>query len=85
MTINTGMNITDRVMGTQHAIDMVTLAGIDQLEQSREPDNEYDQNAIRVVALKQIHLGYIPAGVSKILASLLDAKQKSEPSVANEK
>jgi HIRAN domain len=40
----------------------------------REPDNEYDENAIRIYLVREppTHLGYVPRKVAAVLAPALD-------------
>ena len=73
------------VVGIQHRVTMSTremiakridLHGPVEVELQREPDNEYDRNAIRVVIdagpYKNLHIGYVPRLAAEILAPALD-------------
>lgn len=40
----------------------------------REPENEYDENAIKVIAHPKRHIGYLRRGVASSLAPRLDKK-----------
>lgn len=48
-----------------------TLSRGDILQLIREPDNSYDENAIKVMK-DDIHLGYIPKDLAAVIASKLD-------------
>ena len=63
---------------TQHNIDVVTRCNSVPMELVREPGNSHDTNAIRVVAWKMFHLGYIPAHYNKQLSILMDGGEKFE-------
>lgn len=60
-----------RVAGVGHYIDRRVLAWTYLLE--REPRNRYDVNAVRVLLLDGVHVGYVPATAAKSYAPLLDA------------
>lgn len=75
------------VAGTQHYADSKVLAEIntgDKLILTREPENAYDVNAIRVDmkiegtktwARREVHvqkLGYVPRALASLLARLMD-------------
>jgi hypothetical protein len=63
------------VAGVMHYSNRARLMKIvedDDLELEREPNNEYDKNAIRV-AHGGAKLGYVPRELAQILAPLMDA------------
>ena len=45
----------------------------DELVASREPDNEYDPNAVRLDAPSGTDVGYVPRSVAGVLAEAIDA------------
>ena len=47
--------------------------GVGDYELIREPDNPYDQNAIKVALFGHFELGYIPRPIAKDLAPLMDS------------
>ena len=47
--------------------------GVGDFELVREPDNPYDENAIRVALFGYFEFGYIPAPIAKKLAPLMDS------------
>ena len=66
------------VAGTRHCPDVKKCKNIininDKLELELEPDNVYDENAIKVILnknRKRYHLGYVPRYYSKELSELL--------------
>ena len=67
----TGVTIGD----AQENIKKLGCKDILTYELLREPDNLHDPNAIRVV-IGPYYMGYIPRGVSKKLAPLMDAGQR---------
>lgn len=68
--------ITLTVAGTTHVPDIVhyaqNLAIGDKLSLLREPNNEYDSNAIMVLNQNEKKIGYIPKNNNPILAAMLD-------------
>ena len=44
----------------------------DEVRLVREPDNEYDSNAIKVLSDKGLKMGYIPKNMNRDLAKILD-------------
>lgn len=71
------------VAGTSHSNDIKNYKDIfevnDNLFLEREPDNKYDEYAIRVICKKNgtlYHLGYVPRYYSKELSRMLDENVK---------
>lgn len=44
-----------------------------ELTLRREPDNEHDHHAIRILTANGVHLGYVPRPKNETLAHLMDA------------
>lgn len=65
-----------KVAGTAHVPDIASLAERlkpgDRLFLIREPNNEYDSNAILVLNQKEQKLGYIPKANNPMLAKMMD-------------
>ena len=66
------------IAGTRHCKDVKKCMDIininDRLELKLEPENEYDENAIKIILPKkgkEYHLGYVPRYYAKYLADLL--------------
>ncbi len=57
----------------------------DQLQLERDPDNEYDPNAIRVVNNDGVWLGFIPKEVAAWLARDMDAGQQFTCTVTDDR
>lgn len=51
---------------------LLKLTNSDTIKLIREPDNPYDQNAIKLVYGDNFQIGYIPMDKSKIIAPYLD-------------
>lgn len=52
---------------------IVSLNVHDEIKLRKEPSNEYDSYAVKVM-YERIHLGYVPANVSKRITELIDHK-----------
>jgi len=52
--------------------------GVGDFELVREPDNSYDQNAIKVALFGHFEFGYIPRPIANELAPLMDAGRHLE-------
>ena len=65
------------VAGTNHITEIEELAaGLDlgeRVELIREPDNPYDEYAIRIDTAEGCKIGYIPRMYNRIIARLMDA------------
>ena len=62
-----------RVAGTGfHQNELRAIRPNDLLQLVREPENEHDPNAIKVM-FKNLHVGYIPAEYAVGMAPLIDA------------
>jgi len=47
---------------------------VDELELVREPSNQYDENAIKIMIKESnIDIGYVPRNVAKALAPIMDS------------
>lgn len=73
--------MTDRILldhsiaGLAHHVSVEDLRGLaegDSLRLTREPENKFDANAVRIDHDGK-KLGYVPATYSQIVAGLLDA------------
>jgi hypothetical protein len=49
------------------------MISADSISLVREPDNQHDSNAIRVALFGELFMGYIPKGISRELAPMMDA------------
>lgn len=58
-----------KIAGINHRPDICRYVGRVECALVPEPDNEYDPDAIKVVAEDRHHLGYIPAGYSDMVCS----------------
>ena len=56
----------------QENIKMYAGPGVGDFELIREPDNPYDQKAIKVALFGHYELGYIPRPIARELAPLID-------------
>ena len=61
--------------GAQENIKRFGCADIGSFELVREPNNEHDQNAIRVV-IAEFLLGYVPKNIATWLAPKMDAGER---------
>lgn len=59
-----------QVVGIQHYRGVVGIG--EQVTLVREPNNPYDRNAVRVLNIRNIQVGHIPATVASRLAPLMD-------------
>lgn len=70
--------IDTRVVGMQHRTSrqfrnhLKSIRDVHTVMFDREPDNEYDRNAIRVL-LKEMHIGYLPREIAALLSPRIDA------------
>ncbi|MBR5709911.1 MAG: HIRAN domain-containing protein [Thermoguttaceae bacterium] len=76
-TVNASVHLMKtNVAGTAHVPDVASLANQlkpgDRLFLIREPNNEYDSNAIMVLNQKEQKLGYIPKAKNPLLAKMMD-------------
>ena len=76
-TVNASVYLMNtKVAGTAHVPDIASLAERlkpgDRLFPIREPNNEYDSNAILVLNQKEQKLGYIPKANNPMLAKMMD-------------
>ena len=83
--MNSTKTITIPVAGMQYRVTPSTRHMIQQRVETvepmpvalvREPDNEHDENAIKVVvakgSYKGLHIGYVPRGIAAELAPKMD-------------
>ena len=68
----TGVSFNKGGQNTQHNIEFLTLDDFGPADLLLEPENPYDQNAIRVVWKGQFHLGYIPKAYNMYLSPLMN-------------
>lgn len=75
------INYSYNIAGTSHnnrngIIHHLRLVGIQYLMHVRDPKNEYDKNAIKIIARDKTNkcymLGFIPAKIAKEIAPLMD-------------
>lgn len=52
---------------------LLELTNNDKIKLVREPDNPYDENAIKVVYGNNLQIGYIPKEKSKLISDYLDS------------